>query len=66
MNTISTSIPLKYLTNRRRKVEHISFRDPYWEQRRKHQVVPDKKKDVIKFDKPKIFKGELDHVKRNN
>ena len=28
--------------------------------------VPDKKKDVIKFDKPKIFKGELDHVKRNN
>ncbi len=48
MNTISTSIPLKYLTNRRRKVEHISFRDPYWEQRRKHQVVPDKKKEDSK------------------
>ena len=48
MNTISTSIPLKYLTNRRRKVEHISFRDPYWEQRRKHQVVTDKKKEDSK------------------
>jgi hypothetical protein len=48
MNTISTSIPLKYLTNRRRKVERISFRDPYWEQRRKHQVVPDKKKEDSK------------------
>ena len=48
MNTISTSIPLKYLTNRRRKVEHISFRDPYWEQRRKHEVVPDKKKEDSK------------------
>ena len=28
--------------------------------------VPDKKKDIIKFDKPKYYKGELAHVKRNN
>ena len=28
--------------------------------------IPDKKKDTIKFNKPKTFKGELDHVKRNN
>ena len=45
MNTISTSIPLEYLTNKRRRVERLNFRDPYWEQRRKHQVVPNKKKE---------------------
>jgi len=28
--------------------------------------IPDKKKDKVKFDKPKIFKGELDHVKRKS
>ena len=28
--------------------------------------IPDKKKDTIKFNNPKTFKGELDHVERNN
>ena len=28
--------------------------------------VPDKEEDKIKFDKPKIFKGELDHVERES
>lgn len=28
--------------------------------------IPDKKKDMIKFNEPKIFKGELDHVEREN
>ena len=28
--------------------------------------IPDKKKDVIKFNKPKVFKGELDHVERKS
>jgi|10_taG_2_1085330.scaffolds.fasta_scaffold04696_9 hypothetical protein len=28
--------------------------------------IPDKARDKIKFDKPKIFKGELDHVKRSS
>ena len=26
--------------------------------------IPVKKKDAIKFNKPKVFKGELDHVER--
>ena len=28
--------------------------------------IPDNPEEVIRFDKPKIFKGELDHVEREN
>ena len=28
--------------------------------------IPDKPKDKIKYKKPKVFKGELDHVKRSS
>ena len=28
--------------------------------------IPDKKKSSVKYDRPKIFKGELDHVEREN
>ena len=51
MNTIDISTPLKYITNGRRKVERIhkaGMRDPYWKQRRKHQVIPNKKKQEDK------------------
>jgi hypothetical protein len=51
MNTIDISTPLKYITNGRRKVERIhkaGMRDPYWKQRRQHQVIPNKKKQEDK------------------
>ena len=51
MNTIDISTPLKYRTNGRRKVERIhkaGMRDPYWKQRRQHQVIPNKKKQEDK------------------
>ena len=51
MNTIDISTPLKYITNGRRKVERIhkaGMRDPYWKERRHHQVVPNKKKQEDK------------------
>ncbi len=47
MSTINTSIPLNII----RKVERIhksGMRDPYWKERRKHQVIPDKKKQESK------------------
>jgi len=47
MSTINTSIPL----NITRKVERIyksGMRDPYWKERRQHQVIPDKKKQESK------------------
>ena len=51
MNTIDISTPLKYITNGIRKVERIhkaGMRDPYWKERRQHQVVPNKKKQEDK------------------
>ena len=47
MNITDTSIPLNII----RKVERIhkaGMRDPYWKERRQHQVIPDKKKKQSK------------------
>ena len=47
MNITDTSIPLNIL----RKVECIhkaGMRDPYWKERRQHQVIPNKKKQENK------------------
>jgi len=51
MSTINTSIPLKYITDGKRRVERIhkaGMRDPYWKERRQHQIVSDKKKQASK------------------